>query len=42
MLKLVLLSVAVAAVAAAILSNQPSALPIADGVGQRCAGVRLP
>ncbi len=39
MLKLVLLSVAVVA---AILSNQPSALPIADGVAQRYAGVRLP
>ncbi|SPK70099.1 exported hypothetical protein [Cupriavidus taiwanensis] len=39
MLKLVLVS---AAVAAAILSNQPCALPIADGVAQRYAGVRLP
>lgn len=39
MLKLVLVSVAVAA---AILSNQPSALPIADGAAHRYAGVRLP
>lgn len=39
MLKLVLVSVAVAA---AILSNQPSALPIAEGAAQRHAFARLP